>query len=67
MGKIINWRKATEEEITNGLDHPVNKGMFLVSEETFEDVPSEPLPDIDIKSLSDSQILELAERIKLLS
>lgn len=30
--KIITWRKATEEEINNGLDHPINKGMVMVEE-----------------------------------
>lgn len=32
MGKIITWRKATEEEIELGLDSKDNKGMILVEE-----------------------------------
>lgn len=38
MKKVINWRKATEEEIENGLDHPDNKGMII---ESIEEVPDE--------------------------
>jgi hypothetical protein len=32
MAKQLIWRKATEEEIKNNLDHSVNKGMVLVEE-----------------------------------
>lgn len=32
----ITWRRATEEEIQKGEDHPVNKGMVIESQEWVE-------------------------------
>lgn len=33
MAIIRKWRKATEEEIAQGLDNPSNAGMILIEEE----------------------------------
>ena len=37
MTKIITWRKATDEEIEQGIDDPNNKGMILISIEVIEE------------------------------
>lgn len=43
MAQQMIWRKATEEEIEKGLDHPVNKGMVLV--EVIEVPDEQPLEE----------------------
>lgn len=60
---LLSWRKATEEEIEKGLDHPINKGMLLVSEGEIDVVDEEKTEPIDISNLSDEQVRELKERI----
>lgn len=52
--KKLIWRKATDKEMENGLDHSVNKGMFLVGEEeyeVFDEIETDPnLTEEDIEN-----------------
>lgn len=51
--EFIQWRKATDKEIKEGLDHPVNKGMIIDSSE-WKDVPDEELSEDQVKHFEEN-------------
>lgn len=63
MKTVKNWRKATEEELKSG-----SSEMILIDEITIDvaDDPKEKikLNSIDIDSMSEEDLIKLANRLK---